>query len=146
MNKQRKLGGSVFTIMILASLDFLLAPIQAFPDQQNSPADKYLLQAVRLGRSPKIDGILEEEIWDSAPAATDFTQKQPDEGTPATERTEVKIVYDDDNLYLGIMCYDSEPRKIIATEKRRDSDNIYDNDNFQIMLDTFHDLRNGCQQ
>jgi hypothetical protein len=90
-----------------------------------------------------MDGRLDEAVWESAPAGTHFTQKQPQEGQPATEDTEVKILYDDKNLYIGIMCFDSEPDKIIATEKRRDSNNIYDNDNLQILLDTFRDRRNG---
>jgi len=105
--------------------------------------EKYVLLAIRVDASPEIDGILEEERWGIAPAATNFIQKQPAEGKPATEDTEVRILYDRDNLYIGIMCFDSEPEKIIANEKRRDSRNIYDNDHFQIMLDTFHDRRNG---
>lgn len=93
--------------------------------------------------APKIDGFLEKNPWDSAEAISGFIQKQPAEGRPASEDTEARILYDSENLYIGIMCYDSEPEKIIATEKRRDSENIYENDHIQIMLDTFHDKRNG---
>lgn len=110
---------------------------------QISDGEKCVLNALKIDTSPRIDGFLEEEVWKAASPATNFIQKQPDEGRPATEDTEVRIMYDKNNLYIGVMCLDSEPDKIIANEKRRDSPNIYDNDHIQIMLDTFHDKRNG---
>jgi len=116
---------------------------QPLTKKQSSEKEGYILEAIRIDTPPKIDGYLEAEIWKLAPAATNFIQKQPDEGKPATENTEVRILYDSENLYIGVMCYDSEPEKIIANEKRRDSKNIYQNDHFQIMFDTFHDRRNG---
>ncbi len=111
--------------------------------KQSSEKEGYILEAIRIDTPPKIDGYLEAEIWKLAPAATNFIQNQPDEGKPATENTEVRILFDSKNLYIGVMCYDSEPEKIIANEKKRDSKNIYQNDYFQIILDTFHDRRNG---
>jgi hypothetical protein len=103
---------------------------------------QHLLRAVRVDTPPRIDGTL-EKMWEVAPPATHFVQKQPEEGEAATEDSEVRVLYDDTNLYVGVMCRDSEPEKIIATEKRRDSSDIYQNDHFQMMLDTFHDRRNG---
>ncbi|MFC2170128.1 DUF5916 domain-containing protein [Acidobacteriota bacterium] len=102
-----------------------------------------LTKALRVEVSPEIDGYLEMGIWENAPVATHFIQKQPAEGKPATEDTEVRFLYDEEKLYIGVMCFDSEPAKIIAHEKKRDSRGIYDNDHIQIMLDTFHDRRNG---
>jgi hypothetical protein len=99
--------------------------------------------AVKVNSPPKIDGFLEQGVWNQANPAANFIQKQPNEGKPATEKTEVRVLYDKTNLYIGIMCFDSEPEKIIANDKRRDSSDIYNNDHFQIMLDTFHDRRNG---
>jgi len=93
-------------------------------------------------KPPRIDGLLSEDVWQLAPAITHFTQREPQEGQPATERTEVRILYDRNNLYLGIMCYDSEPRRIIATEMRRDA-RLRDNDSFEILLDTYLDRRNA---
>ena len=111
----------------------------------NNPVDPkaYALEAQKTPTAPKIDGFLEPEIWATVPAAGNFIQRQPNEGLPATEKTEVKIIYDAENIYVGVMCYDSEPDKIIANEKRRDSDKMTENDHFEIMLDTFHDRRNG---
>ena len=134
--------------VIFVALFSLILPLRASSlvsstNQKNDRNEKYVLKAKKVNSSPQIDGILEKEIWGMAPSASQFIQKQPAEGMPATEDTEVKILYNDDHLYIGIMCYDSEPKKIIANEKRRDSDNIYDNDHFQIMLDTFRDRRNG---
>lgn len=116
---------------------------KSFIEKESSEGERCILQAIRIEIPPKIDGFLEADIWEIAPSAANFIQKQPAEGKPATENTEVRILYDNENLYIGVMCYDSEPDKIIANEKERDSHNIYDNDHFQIMLDTFHDRRNG---
>jgi hypothetical protein len=134
--------------VIIASLLLLFRPPNAsgiLPLSEDNKAiqEKYVLLAKMVGESPEIDGILEEDVWRIAPAATNFIQKQPAEGRPATENTEVRVLYDRNNLYIGIMCFDSEPEKIIANEKRRDSNNIYDNDHIQIMLDTYRDRRNG---
>jgi hypothetical protein len=116
----------------------------AAPEKDKSiKSEGYVLNAQKIPAAPVIDGYLEPEIWKTVPAATNFIQRQPDEGRPATEETEVRVIYDDENIYVGAMCYDSEPDKIIANEKRRDSDKLTQNDHFEVMLDTFHDRRNG---
>ena len=92
--------------------------------------------------APKIDGVLDEATWAAAVAVSHFLQREPDEGAPATERTEVRILRDDDNLYLGFRCFDSEPEQIIATVMRRDGD-LSDDDNVQVVLDTYNDRRGG---
>lgn len=135
-------GRNVIFIALLSST-LLLHSQDLFSSPKDTEEEKYVLKAVRVVDSPIIDGNLETEIWGQAQPASNFIQKQPAEGQPATEDSEVRILYDNDNLYIGIMCFDSEPEKIIANEKRRDSSNIYDNDHFRIMLDTFHDRRNG---
>lgn len=132
-----------FTILILWYHPLWGYDEHPFTEKQSSEGEGYILQAIRIEIVPKIDGFLEREIWEIAPAATNFIQKQPAEGKPATENTEVRILYNSKNLYIGIMCYDSEPDKIIANEKKRDSSRIYDNDHIRIMFDTFHDRRNG---
>ena len=90
----------------------------------------------------KVDGELEESYWQIAPAATGFVQFEPVSGKKATERTEVKLLYDEYNLYIGAILYDSNPDGIIADEMRRDSD-LERNDSFMVILDTYHDHRNG---
>lgn len=89
-----------------------------------------------------LDGRLDEAIWEEAIKISNFTQRELFENQPATERTEVAIVYNEKNLYIGVWCYDSQPNKIVAKEFRRDFNRALE-DNFQIILDTYNDQRNG---
>jgi hypothetical protein len=99
--------------------------------------------AVRVERPPVLDGeVLDDPAWASAPVLTDFWQTAPEEGRPASERTEVRIVYTGDTLYFGIVCYDRAPGSIIVADSRRDSP-LDDMDSFQIILDTYRDRQNG---
>jgi hypothetical protein len=100
------------------------------------------VRAVRLAEPPQLDGLVNEALWDQIPPAGDFTQQNPDEGAAATERTEVRIGFDDNNLYIGIICFDSHPEQIVITQNRRDGE-LRDTDSVQILLDTFHDGQNG---
>ena len=74
--------------------------------------------------------------------ANSFTQCEPLEGAPATEKTEVKILYDEKNIYVGVTCYDSEPDNIIHNELEFDGD-LANDDNFTMVIDTFNDRRTG---
>ena len=96
-----------------------------------------------LAARPEIDGILDEALWTSAAVIDEFIQQEPDEGAPSTERTEVRIVYDGGNLYLGVRAFDPGADRVIATEMRRDANRILDEDNFQVILDTFMDSRSA---
>ena len=91
---------------------------------------------------PKIDGKLDDEVWKTATKINNFTQRELKIGEPASERTEVAIVTTEQFLYVGVWCYDSKPNKIIAKELKRDFNYDLD-DNFMIVIDTYHDLRNG---
>lgn len=71
---------------------------------------------------PSVDGRLDDAAWENAPAHSGFYQRDPAEGEPATERTVFRICYDDEALYVGIRCYDSEPEGIVARLTRRDDD------------------------
>ena len=82
---------------------------------------------------PKLDGVLDDEIWKNAPLHEGFRQRDPDEGKPATERTTFQIAYDDEAIYFGVMCYDSEPDKIVSRLVRRD--NYVDSDKVTVSLD-----------
>ena len=99
--------------------------------------------ASRVDVAPTLDGVLDEAAWNAAEVIDAFVQQEPDEGAPASERTEARILYDGENLYIGVRAFDSEPDAVIATEMRRDSDRILDEDNFQIILDTFRDYRSA---
>jgi len=98
--------------------------------------------AVRISEAPKIDGRLDDPVWQTAAFTGDFLQREPQEGEPATERTEVALVYDADNLYIAARCYDAQPGEIRATEMRRDQF-LWDDDYFEIILDTFDDKRSA---
>ena len=82
-------------------------------------------------------------MWARAALIDEFVQQEPREGAPATERTEVRVLYDGANLYVGILAFDSSPERVTATEMRRDGSQIANEDNFQIILDTFMDFRSA---
>ena len=97
--------------------------------------------ASRTDAAIRLDGILDEDAWQQAVPATGFVQQEPSPGQPETDRTEVRILYDKGNLYIGFKAVSAVP--VVATEMRRDADRLFDEDNFQVILDTFHDSRNG---
>ena len=100
------------------------------------------LEARRVTGPISIDGVLSEADWSTAFVATHFIQNDPQEGAPATYDTEVRFLYDDENLYFGVIAHDAEPQKIIVNDLTRDF-NARSGDVFGIVLDTFHDERNG---
>ena len=99
------------------------------------------LPAVRAAQPIRIDGILDEDEWEGAPVATDFTQGNPYEGMPATFRTEVRVLYDDEFLYVGAIAHD-DPDGMIVNDLSRDF-STRAGDIFGVTVDTFHDRRNG---
>lgn len=102
-----------------------------------------VLTAGRVSEGPTIDGdVLGESIWQSAPPITEFWQEQPDQGQPASERTEVRIVFDADTLYVGVVCYDHDPSSIVVSDARRDAD-LDETDSFRMLFDTYRDTQNG---
>jgi TolB-like protein len=107
------------------------------------PSERYRVEPAQVDQGPQVDGYLDEEVWQGAAIIDEFIQQEPSEGDPATERTVVRLLYDAANLYIGVEAYDSQPSGIIATEMRRDSLRILDEDNFQVILDTFQDRRSG---
>jgi hypothetical protein len=114
------------------------------PDQlRTEPEGKPSLRAIRIETGPEIDGRLDETLWKDAPAAGPLWQYDPLPGIEMTERTEFRIVYDDQNLYIGVWCFDSEPDKINARVMQRDNSSIYSDDYLYMAIDTFHDQRNG---
>jgi len=99
---------------------------------------------VRAGGSITLDGVLDEPAWASAPVAKDFIQNDPHEDQPATFDTEVRVLYDDDALYLGVFAKDDQPSAIIVNDLKKDF-NTGSSDGFRVVLDTFKDGRNGYQ-
>jgi hypothetical protein len=108
-----------------------------------STADAPTTQSLRVAAGPTVDGeVLNDPAYAGAVPATGFVQSRPFEGAPASERTEVRIVYTADTLYFGVICYTEDAGTIIAADSRRDSD-LTETDSFQIVLDTYLDRQNG---
>src|SRR5215469_10462033 len=99
-------------------------------------------QASRVERAPRLDGTLDDPLWQQATPIDNFLQREPFEGQPPTERTEVRILYSKHEIYFGITCYDSDSKAIVATELRRDVSQELD-DYFEIIIDSAHDRRNA---
>ncbi|MFN7916575.1 MAG: DUF5916 domain-containing protein [Vicinamibacterales bacterium] len=105
---------------------------------------KVTLRAVRLDRPLQIDGRLDEAVYRDTLPIDRFEQQVPREGQPATEKTQAWILFDDTNLYFCARMLDSQPERIVANEMRHDSVNIFNGgDSMTLVLDTFHDRRNG---
>ncbi len=101
------------------------------------------LKALRTPSAITIDGILNETAWQNAQAAADFIQRDPDEGKPASERTEVRVLYDDEALYVGFWSYDVDPAGIVARLTRRDDE--IESDHASIRIDSYHDNQTGYE-
>ncbi len=126
----------------LLVLPFVLGSQALVLGSESPSAGARVAEAAPVEEAPIIDGKVDDDIWRRAKVITDFIQAERYEGEPATERTEVRILYDDRNVYVGVICYDSEPPEIIVTDARRDS-NLDDTDSFRIIFDTYHDKQNG---
>ena len=96
----------------------------------------------RITSGITVDGVLDEPVWETAPKIGNLTQRQPQTGQPPTERTEVALLYDANNLYIGVLCYDAEPYRVIGTQMARDA-NVWSDDRIEIVLDTFRDQRSA---
>ena len=100
--------------------------------------------AVRIqGDPPKVDGVLDEPIWQVAPPITHFRQRNPDEGLEMTERTAVRFAYTDDDLYVAFRGYDSDPSKVYGRLVRRDQRTAADY--FSLFIDSYHDRRQAYE-
>ena len=121
---------------VCVALLIFAAPIFA---QQNGTRR---IRVLHVTEPIKIDGRLDEPSWWQAEMATDFRQQEPNEGEPASEKTEVRVLFDDKNLYVGVHAFDSEPSRINARELVRDA-TFSNDDKVEILLDTYHDRRNA---
>ena len=124
---------------IFFSVLLILFILPLLSGQTEAPVKKQY-KASRIADAPVIDGILNEEIWKSGEWIDDFTQFEPYNSKSATQRTEFNILFDDDNLYVGIRAFDVSPDSIVQRLTRRDE---VDGDLVAIIVDSFHDLRTG---
>ncbi len=130
-------------LAILAAAVGAQAPVRAQQNGPVPPSSPPAALAVRVEEAPALDGeVLRDPAYATAPAIEGFWQSRPDQGAPASERTEVRIVYTQDTLYFGVVCFDREPGAIVVADSRRDSP-LDETDAFQIILDTYLDRQNG---
>jgi hypothetical protein len=120
-------------ILILA---FALFPIIPFIQGQTPEKKQY--KAEKLTVAPDIDGVLDDEAWTQGTWIDDFTQYNPHNGKKPSQRSEFKILFDENNLYIAFKAFDTSPDSIVRRLTRRDN---VDGDLVGIFLDSFHDLR-----
>ena len=106
-------------------------------------AGRVTVRATRISEAIVIDGKLDDEVYARVVPMSGFIQQEPNEGAPATEKTESWVFFDDNNVYITARCWDSHPERMIINEMRRDNSNIRENASFTVVLDTFYDRRNG---
>ena len=113
------------------------------PVMVRDAAGKVTVRGVRLAGPFVFDGALDDAIYRVVPPWTDFVQQEPNEGAPATEKTEAWVFFDDENIYVGARLHESRPDRRVTSDMRRDSFNMYFNDHLAVVFDTFNDHRNG---
>ena len=126
--------------LLTCAIGLLLLRVPGIAQETQLP----VLTAARPAESepPVIDGRVDEAIWERAEPFSAFIQQDPNEGEPASERTEIRFLLDRRNLYIAVVCFDSEPGNILVTQSRRDAD-LEDTDSIRILLDTFNDGQNA---
>jgi hypothetical protein len=102
------------------------------------------IRAIRLSEPIRLDGVLDDTLYVTHPPTSGFLQTEPDEGRPATERTDVWVSFDRDHVYVSFRCFESDLTRLVANEMRRDSNAIWQgNDLVGFIFDTYHDRRNA---
>ncbi len=118
---------------------FIFSTITLATFGQEHPDDRKIYTTNRVGNEPvRIDGVLNDKAWERVDWATDFTQRQPDDGAAPSVQTKFKVLYDDKNLYLAFKCLDPEPSKIVSRLSRRDG---FDGDRVEVNIDSYFDKR-----
>ncbi len=144
-----KLNTCPLPILILGILTALLLNVSSALAQEvvvgRDAEGRLSVRATRYDGEVNIDGNLDEAVYRELTPISDFIQQIPDEGAPASERTEAWVFFDDDNLYVAARNYESVPEvDWVANEMRRDTFQLRTNDSFSVMLDTYLDRRNGA--
>ncbi|MEQ1727860.1 MAG: DUF5916 domain-containing protein, partial [Vicinamibacterales bacterium] len=119
-------------------------PVPAAPRTVSRDGGQVVVRAIRLSEPMKLDGKLDEAVYSENEPIDGFIQTVPNNGQPVSERTEAWISFDDNYLYISAKLYESVPEsQWVANEIRRDTNQMRQNDMFGVLLDTFHDRRNG---
>ena len=135
----------VYRILLLSAVvgPLLLFRVQTVCSQEGGPIHpERTLRAISAREEPPVlDGVLDDGIWRLAPIASDLIQNDPKAGEPATEKTTFQVVYDDEALYIGVQCFDSEPSLIEPRLSRRDY--YIRRDELSVVIDPHHDHQSG---
>jgi hypothetical protein len=131
----------MFAVLPLLTALALALPSASSPPDPNLHTDREGL-AHPVVIPPVIDGVLDEEVWMEAPTMEGFIQRVPNDGAPASEPSEVRILFDQDAIYVGVWLWDSQPDRIVDGPAIRDS-RLDDSDAVVLIFDTFHDGQNG---
>jgi len=135
----------LFAMLITLGLGQAAAAIEPspiVPESKGTFRGRPTVVAVRVGQAPDIDGHLGDDAWRLAKPAGEFLQKSPGQNIPQSQRTEFRVLYDDNALYIGAWCFDTEASRIIALNMARDG-YMRSEDVITITLDTFFDRRNA---
>lgn len=139
MTVRRYRRGVIGSICLVASSSAAYAQ----PPQIASTGQSPRYAEVAITAQPiTVDGMLDEGVWRSAATIGDLVQRQPEPGGSPSERTEVRLLRDEVNLYIGVIAFDSNTRAIVASQMARDGDMDSD-DRIEILLDTFRDQRSA---
>ena len=127
---------------LLTAFIFLATPVADARGQAPEPPRTLTAVRLRADERVSVDGRLSEEVWRRADPATGFLQEDPLNGEPATEPTEVRIVYDERRIVVGVRCLDSEPDRLRGNQMQRDQ-SLGADDRFMMAIDTYLDGRTG---
>lgn len=118
------------------------APLAAQAAPTTTARQAPAARSTRVSVAPSIDGKLDDAVWQEAQPLAGFVQREPDQGSAASERTEVRILTDGQAIYIGAWLYDRNPAGIVRGERLRDV-TLSNSDYFAVILDTYHDRQNG---
>jgi hypothetical protein len=141
----RALGAGVLVWCLGASATARAGQSPVDVVNRDTATGKTTIRATRLSAPLRIDGRLDEALYDSVIPVSDFVQMEPNGGKPASEKTDVWIAFDQRNVYVSMRAWESQPERMIANEMRRDSNNIRMGDCIGFSFDTFFDHRNALQ-
>ncbi len=128
--------------MIYKFLIFLLIPLIAY-SQDDKLDNRPYLNYTLLDSDPIIDGdVIDDKVWGSVPSLSQMIQTKPSYGLKSSETTDIKVAFSSSFMYVGVICYDSNPNKLVVSDSRRDAD-LSDDDSFLFIIDTYNDQQNG---
>jgi hypothetical protein len=129
--------------LVLLTLLALVRPAAAQNDPSSAVRPTFPARTLPSGAEvPTLDGLVNEAVWVDTPPLSEFTQQDPVEGAPATERTEVRVLFTSTHVYVGLVCFDADPSRIILSQSRRDAP-LTETDSVVLVFDTFNDNQNA---